>query len=816
MTDMKDLQPGDEGSVYSEQTPVPNRYRPPPPTFQPTTMAAKRASVKGTGSAERHRHQENSLLNSTLLSLSVDEVGTLPSLAFNPPSPLSQPSQSLFDDHKENSSQLMNRYTTRTPTNARSPSTLSLARKRRQQRVQNGSTTSDLSRDSNRNGKKNPPMQEVYMKENKSSSDATNPTDSQDANDNDTFLDCVEDRSLANRARQTLQSESYSPSPSVVSSLDGHPAMPNQYSGQRLENIDETIGSGDVVRVHESALNALQQLKEELVKANQRNEELTREKEIWKEEEQHLRQEITALKSSDRQKEADLQRLREDHERLRDDKENTEMQRSNLAEEKKKLDAQSRESTRTIKEFRHRILAGDNRHKELKGQLDKLNVELESALSAKGEMAAEIAQAQTERMELESTMEKLRKQLSEATQERDQTSSNGQRFEEALRIERKKLQDLRASSDAEIGRLNGSLRKANEALHRLRAELTPKVRSAVQHNNSMISTGSNSPGIEFGPAPTLDSAIADRMARLRDSAERAHLVRGHKRELARVKSDRDAKVRQLESDHSDTLKKITKQLESKRKSELEELAKKLKEEHESHLEEVEEEHQKRLSQLQTDFGRSQEDSEENLEEALHKISRLTQDYGREKGRRHALERTVEDLQRKMKAQQKDMKAKHGADLEKSKRQWESEKETLLGNLQRDCNNAFASHRRANNIQHVETSDAYRPHTSSSQQQRQQQSTGPSPLSMSSATFFPENKNHPKFTAPVVDAPVATSGATEGGAAYIVPSPRHMLNSSPMEIFRSIGGSPSVISKSYSDVDIDSVLRETEELVQSIL
>ncbi len=661
-------------------------------------------------------------------------------------------------------------------------------------------------------------MQEIYTNEKTSNSETNNPQDSPDSGETDTFFECVEDRILANRARQTLQSETYSPSPSVISSLDGHATMTNQYTAQPLENIQETIGSGDVMRVHESALNALQQLKEELVKANQRNEELTREREVWKEEEEHLRQEVMELKRSDRQKDADIQRLREDLERSRDDKENIDMQRSNLAEEKKKLDAQSRESTRTIKEFRHRVLAGDNRHKELKGQLDKLNIELESALSAKGEMAAEIAQAQTERMELESNMEDLRKQLSEATQERDQTSSHGQRFEEELRIERKKLQDFRASSEAEIGRLNSSLRKANEALHRVRAELTPKTRSAIQHNMSMTSFGSNSPRNEFDQAPTLDSAIADRMARLRDSSERAHLIRSHKRELARVKSDRDAKIRQLESEHADVLKKMAKQQDSKRKSELEDLAKKLNEEHESHIEEVEEEHKKRLTQLQKDFGRSQEDLDENLEEALSKISRLTQDYGREKGRRHTLERAVEDLKRKMTAQQKDISAKHIGDLEKRKKQWETEKDTLLGNLQRDCNNVFASRRRGNSS-NVETTDAppmqvggYRPSTSSSQQTRQQQHTGPSPLSMDGVSFFPETKNHRNAIAPIVDVTAATSGTMDGGAAYIVPTPRQ---TSAMDIFR-INVSPSVISTSYSDVDINSVLRETEELVQSIL
>ena len=871
-------QEGDEGSLYSEPTPVPNEYRPPPPTFRQASLRpTKLSAARGGGYENNPRNHEASLLNSTLLSLSVDDGGTLPSLTFSPPSPLSQPSQSIFDDHKQDSSVAapsqttadVNDDTTKTDT---PPSALSMARRRRQQRVQNVSaTTSGHSQPSQRSGSgtKNPPMQEVYMNENQpnSISNSSGGVDkpyrhiSPNSGESDNFFECVEDRSLANRARMTLQqpseAQSSSPGRSVLSSLDGQPSilLNHHYSGQRLENIQETtIGSGDVVRVHESALNALQQLKEELVKANQRNGELTRERETWKEEEQLLRQEVVGLRTADRQKDTELQRLREDQERLKGDKDTTETERSELAEEKRTLEAHTRESTRTIKEYRHRILAGDNRHKELKGQLDKVNVELESALSKKGDMAAEIAQAQTERMELESGTETLRKQLAEATQKLDQSDSKSRRLQEELTTERKKYQDLRASSEGEIGRLNSSLRKANEALHRLKAELTPKVRSAMQHhgdgmqmqhqNNSMRSSTSVFPEA----APSLDSAIADRMARLRDSAERAHLIRAHKRDLARVKSDRDSKIRELKNDHTDALKKLTKQLDTKRKSELEAQAKTLNEEHESHLEEVEEEHEKRVSQLQKDFGRTQEDTDESMEEALNKIARLTQDHGREKGRRFALEKTVEDLQRKTRVQLSSLQAKHGSELEKRKKQFDSEKEILLGNVQRECNNAFAANRRrgnnnintannnnnsSSNFHVVETADAlptqlqghgYRPPTLASQhqqqrrqqqQQHQRQTNGPSPLSMNSAPFFSETKHqHLKVIAPAGPTTAATTVTSE--AAYIVPSPK--LASPPIEIFRGIGGSPSVISNSYSDIgmDMDSVLRETELLVQSIL
>ncbi|VEU35525.1 unnamed protein product [Pseudo-nitzschia multistriata] len=847
----------EEESYSSEPTPVPNSFRPPPPTNQPSALAMMMGSPPS--GSESHGQYQTTLLNSTVLSLSIDDVGTLPSLGLEPPSPFSQPPESIMG----------------TPTNAQNEASqtaaLSLSQARRkQQREQNNYFPSAPTSEShgvrkNRNSQKTPPIREVYMED-----DQTDPTDpdkhfnhdfaSTEGGESDTLFENLEDQSLADRARRSLRSDARSPSRRSMGSSRGVRSQPGKEQHGRgssrtwggLENIHENIGSDDVVRVHESALNALQQLKEELVKSNQRNEELVREQEKWKQEEQDLRQQLTTLEATELQKSTDLDRLRQDHRRLKNNNEATEKQRDELVKQKRDLEKQARESARTIKELRHRTLAGDNRHKEFKGQLDKLNDELEDTLSAKGEIAAELARAQSERMELEKKLETVQKELSEATNERDRAASDGKNIEAELLNERRKLQELRTSSDSDIRRLNESLRRANEAMHRLRAELTPKVRSAVRNMSSPSSQmrgtrtaifGSTTASVEstLGPPQTLDTAIADRLARLRDSAERAHLIRGHKRELARLKADRDAGIQKLETDHADALKKVTKQLDGKRRADLEELADKLNRQFESRLEEVEEEHRKRISQLQKDYGRLQEESDESLEEALTRIARVSHNHEREKGRRHALERTVEDLNRKMKMHQKDLSAKHKGELEKQRHQWESEKEVLLSNLQRDCNVAFENRRRIvngnpkwagaplgvpttgveRNHLHVHTTQT--PHSMPSQGEvhrlhQQQENNGPSPLSMNSDLFFTETKNNPANLVVNTEAAVNQNASNIKQSNVFVPTVIHHEDSpSPIAMVSRTGsndGSPTVVSRSYSD--IDSVLRETEELVKSIL
>ena len=900
----------DEDSFSSEPTPVPNTYRPPPPTFQTTTNCDDRQQQQQQQQQRddgRHHQVENSLFESALLSLSVDDVATLPSLALDPPSPLSRPSESLLINTSIAESEYEREYTaspSMTPINAKKvtmtpTTTLSLARSRRKQQLQKNASGTRSAEKQNKHNKNNNtavhPIQEVIMDDNNNENDENNQDNTSTVGEeSDTFFECLSDKSLANRARRTMRSDGPSSYRSLLSSPDGQPNIPkqhdamiqhhnninvmnsvdeddrqlfgrqghrssphhrNNFSGSISNNNRNDIGSDDVVRVHESALHALQQLKEELVKSNQRNEQLSLEKESWTEEQQQLRQKLTSLQSVDRQRGTELDRLRQDHDHLQQDHKTIEKQRDELVEEKRNLEVQSRESARTTKELRHRTLAADNRHKELKGQLDKLNDELESALSAKGNLAAELARAQTERMDLETESAEIRKKLSDATGSLNNTLKRDEQYDDQLRIERKNLQELRTSSDTEIGRLSTSLRKANDALHRLRAELTPKVRSAVRHmttpssgprESKITGTGafvdggaaaSSLSSSSLVPPSTLDSAIADRLARLRDSAERAHLIRGHKREIARLKADRDATVEKLESDHSDALKKAAKQFNVKRKSELEDLTQNLKQQHESHLEDVEEVHRKRISQLQKDHARSQEESDESLEEALSRVARLVQDHKSGTARRQTLEQTLEDLHNKMRTQQKESQAQHVNELDKRRREWESEKETLLGNLQRDCNVVFDNRRRTganvyeggnNNSNDINNNTTTPRSTISprylnnpqqhppsihqgqrhpSQQQQQQQHQGPSPLSMHSAMFFHEEKN----TVDTVPNDTTTNGTTRGTFAALPSSGR--ISSPTVEMVGGTG-SPSIISKSYSD--IDSVLRETEELVNGIL
>lgn len=827
---------GDEDAFSDDPTPVPSSYRPPPPTSQ-----QQQQYPEGATSAS---HQ--GLLNSTLLSFSVDGttggMETLPSLSLpQPPSPLSRPSDSLLMALSSNTSEGKQSHdqgaaTTSSPTR----SNLSMARQRQQQHSNSESNF--------------PPIQEVLVDD-----QAAAPGDiggSSERTQDDTFFECIEDRSLAQRTKRTLQhattpprqdasrSNSHIQRNMLASPDTAQPRMPStrvntqaatshdnnnnnislmssfsaassqhQHQQRHLSSVPPQTGqshatnisSDEVVRVHESALQALQHLKEELVKSNQRNDQLTQQHQDWQQEQQQLKQQLQQLQQKSQDDDSQLETLHQDFSKLQSEHSSLLTSQQTWTKQKLDLESQLREANRSNKELRHRTLAADNRHKELKSQLDKLNGDLEQTLAGKGDLSTEVAHLQTQHVALQTEIAELKARLADVTLERDQGLEQVEKLEDQLDGQQEKMEEIKSHAEKEVDRLNKSLRKANETMHKMKAELMAKARLARNIASSPQFFGNNNINGNTAhpdtPMPaSLDTAIADRLARLRDSAERAHLIRGHKRELAKIKADKDAAIQALEAEHADALKKLAKQQETKRISQVEEVTQRLQQQYETKIEEIEEAHRKKMAQLQKDRSKLQEELDESLQEALSRVARVTQDYERESLRRAMLEKNMQELQQQIQVEKKEWQSRYAEELERRQHDWESERDTIMVTLQKDVNSAFDSKRRNWKGTHTPRATGspryYGQGVPPLSTQQPNQPPRPSPLSMNSAIFFQEKST--------VDSPSPR-------AAYIVPSPTRQ---SPHSETGGGGGPPSMISQSYSD--IDSVLRETEELVQSVL
>lgn len=159
--------------------------------------------------------------------------------------------------------------------------------------------------------------------------------------------------------------------------------------------------------------------------------------------------------------------------------------------------------------------------------------------------------------------------------------------------------------------------------------------------------------------------------------------------------------------------------------------------------------------MEKELGRRQEAADESICAAKSKVTSTTQQCEFEVARRESLERSLKQLNRQAEQEKKELIIRHEEELEKRRMNWEMEKETMLTVIQSDCNSAF-DHRRGNIAR---------------------QSPSRSPTTVDSEYFS-------KMT-------VDTSRSE--------PSPAR---------------SATMISPAYSD--IDSVLRETEDLIQSIM
>lgn len=98
-------------------------------------------------------------------------------------------------------------------------------------------------------------------------------------------------------------------------------------------------------------------------------------------------------------------------------------------------------------------------------------------------------------------------------------------------------------------------------------------------------------------------------------------------------------------------------------------------------------------QLQKEYLRSQEDSDEALQVALGKVAEASKEYEKEAARREAAQKTLEQLKKKLASEKRLVADKYEEEFKKHQIRWEQERETLLTVVQKDCNNAFETHRK---------------------------------------------------------------------------------------------------------------------------
>ena len=590
----------DEHSSYdgTEQTPQPKSYRPPPMHPGHATRRVARESLSSSA-LPSHRSLFSFSLGRSMIgssaASSVQQEDTLPSMSVEPPSPMSRPSASLLGEEFSWSN--------------------------------TGSRFAASSSSASPSRTKPPPMSEVRVDtENEHANHARPAAD-------DTFFECyydddvddgkeeAQDRSLLQRTRRslrmtpTLQNKL---SPLLVGSTNtgDSASVASSFFNAADEIRNESLVSNgpsplEVSRVHESALQALMRLKEELVKCNDRNKALWKEKEMWKQHQTQWDGEVQQLRAS-------LKQMESSKANLERQVTNLQQERDNWTQERTEWDAKWRSATRERKESMHRKVAGENRQRELKHTLDRTQKELEEVTERETKLAHDYSIVNREKAELQqqnATLEKQLKTLQEEAHGKDK------------KVER--LQIELGETKAELATMTQRLSQAKKEHEQECVEYEKQIEKWKQQykqvcerhkaemetvHSAAAAAAKPSPGRAMATTPVLrngaaagvrfqedtsplESSVADRLARMKDSAERAHLIKAHKRDLVRLKLEYEEKMQKLMNTHQDSLRKAQKEADAVLIARLEELKKSLNEEHEEQLQEVEERQREKFAEV---------------------------------------------------------------------------------------------------------------------------------------------------------------------------------------------------------------------------
>ena len=203
-----------------------------------------------------------------------------------------------------------------------------------------------------------------------------------------------------------------------------------------------------------------------------------------------------------------------------------------------------------------------------------------------------------------------------------------------------------------------------------------------------------------------------------------------------------------------------------------------------------------------------EKSEDSLNSTLTKLATKVQQFERESARRDSLEKQVELLTHQFDEDRHELQRRHEVDLERRQREWHEARNELLTLMQHECNQVF-DHRRRH---HSTTTRLWSP-AATALSSTGRKSTSPTSVA-SSKEFFPA----PGSSTAAAGSPslkVDTALANNGGTAATTTTSSVSLTT-PSRTARPSPSAAVEHNMTMTVSDMDSVLRETEALVASLL
>ena len=409
-------------------------------------------------------------------------------------------------------------------------------------------------------------------------------------------------------ARSTTKSSSRNPGPTgrpesstTTSTSDNLDLLPVQEVHVNNPNNNHNPMTTDqpsldaIARVHGNALQALQRLKEQLTKSELQ---------------------VQALQ-------ADKEQLLNEKEQAQKDKDDTASQEMIAAlkqqlheqtERQQVVEQKLREAHRDKKDALHKRVAAENRATQLGSQLRTVQTQLSTSQE-------HAQQLETRNQELQSQLEAIQTQLEQSSthdqkleqhhqEEMQRLTAQLQSKDEALaciksdqvtleRNWKQELESTQQSSQRRIQALEQALRESNAALQQSQqqAKLSPTTNHHRVHDLSLSTDATNHPTHTATATSTLETSIADRLAKIRDSADRANLVRLHQRALAKQKAESTAQLQKTKSEHEQALQTTIASANAKLQARLSELKASLQADYDDKVSALEAQYRTKLTEV---------------------------------------------------------------------------------------------------------------------------------------------------------------------------------------------------------------------------
>ena len=458
-------------------------------------------------------------------------------------------------------------------------------------------------------------------------------------NEEDTFF---EDRSLEQRAHRsliaTLEAKSNRQSPAPTSEIASEP-----FERKQVQPVDSSREQ-DVSYFSGPSLHALIRMKEELVRGNEKLKTMEQGNRILVGERNSLKRQLNEQEiMSNRQ----LMEFKVEVSRLSGVAETMQAQKDEWMNEKSRLEERIRGAAREKKDLMHKRLASENRQKELKLQLERLQgqfndsiseksalkeensrlredvtalekskLELEERMAARANDEEHRVKAQTEnvREEWKKEQETQRRNLESLRRELEESRRHWEQEKSSLQQEKERLETECLNAAEQLGRANESSRHEIEKLQRTVKESNETIAHLLASKSSLRLAGSSTrysvrfqregvpTDIETVDSDSVNpafstSSIAERLARIRDSTERANLIRTHNRELERLKQEKEMMEKKLDASHAEALRRARKHADVKMETRIHEVKTNFRHEYDEKLEEVESRHRQETAEV---------------------------------------------------------------------------------------------------------------------------------------------------------------------------------------------------------------------------